>query len=76
MIRDDHENNKESALTSSSPSIIPCLEASSLAVLSVNDEENDNWDTTIEEEEEEEIAPTSTTTTTPVVHTSHHDNAM
>ena len=74
VIRDDHENNKESALTSSSPSIIPCPEASSLAVLSVNDEVNDNWSTTIEEEEE--VASTSTTTTTTVMHSSHHDNAM
>ena len=74
MIRDDHENNKESTLTSSSPSITPCPEASSLAILSVNDELNDNWSTTIEEEEE--ITSTSTTTTTTVVHSRHYDNAM
>ena len=43
VIRDDYENNKESAITSSSPSITPYPEATSPAVLSVNDEANDSW---------------------------------
>ena len=50
VITNDHENNIESVNISSSSPIIPCPESSSLAVFSVKDKVNDNWNTTIEEE--------------------------
>ena len=50
----DQGSNKESSIPSSSPSIIPCPEATSLAVLSVNDEVNESMNTAVQEEEEGE----------------------
>ena len=53
VIAHDRESNKESSIPSSSPSIIPCPEATSLAVLSVNDEVNESMNTAVQEEEED-----------------------
>ena len=54
VIAHDQGSNKESSIPSSSPSITPCPEATSLAVLSVNDEVNESMNTAIQEEEEGE----------------------
>ena len=54
VIAHDQESNKESSIPSSSPSIIPCAEATSLAVLSVNDEVNESMNTVVQGEEGEE----------------------
>ena len=54
VIAHDQESNKESSIPSSSLSIIPCAEATSLAVLSVNDEVNESMNTAVQEEEEGE----------------------
>ena len=76
VIVHDQEGNEESSISSSSPSITPCPEATSLAVLSVNDDGNERMNTTMEEEEEDITTRTTMTTTTPIVNTSHHDNTM
>ena len=52
FITDDYDNNKESAITSSSPSITSYSESPSLAVVFVNDELNDSENMTVEEEKE------------------------
>ena len=75
VIVHDQEGNEESSISSSSFSITPCSEATSLAVLSVNDEVNESLNTGVQEEEEEEIT-TMMTTTTPVVNASHHDSVL
>ena len=54
VIAHDQGSNKESSIPSSSPSITPCPEATSLAVLSVNDEVNESMNTAVQEEEEGE----------------------
>ena len=54
VIAHDQGSNKESSIPSSSPSIIPCPEATSLTVLSVNDEVNESMNTAVQEEEESE----------------------
>ena len=51
VIAHDQESNKESSIPSSSPSITPCPEATSLTVLSVNDEVNESMNTAVQEEE-------------------------
>ena len=51
VIAHDQGSNKESSIPSSSPSITPCPEATSLAVLSVNDEVNESMNTAVQEEE-------------------------
>ena len=51
VITHDQESNKESSIPSSSPSITPCPEATSLTVLSVNDEVNESMNTAVQEEE-------------------------
>ena len=51
VITYDQGSNKESSIPSSSPSITPCPEATSLAVLSVNDEVNESMNIAVQEEE-------------------------
>ena len=53
VIAHDQGSNKESSIPSSSPSITPCPEATSLAVLSVNDEVSESMKTAVQGEEEE-----------------------
>ena len=48
----DQESSKESFLSSSSPSINPYSEVCELEILSVNDDGNESWNTTMEKEEE------------------------
>ena len=72
----DQESANESTTPSSPPSITPCSEATSLAILSVNDDGNERMNTTMEEEDEDITTRTTMTTTTPIVNTSHHDNTM
>ena len=72
VITHDQDSTMTFVISSSPPSITPCPEATSLAVLSVNDEVNERMNTIMEEEEDistmfPSITTTMTTMTTPAV---------
>ena len=53
VITHDQDSTMTFVISLSSPSITPCPEATSLTVLSVNDEVNERMNTIMEEEEED-----------------------
>ena len=65
------QDSTMTSVISSSPSITPCPEASSLTVLAVNDEVNERMNTIMEEEEED-----ISTMFLSSVNASYHGNAM
>ena len=70
VIAHDQNNTMTSVISLSSPSITPCPEATSLAVLSVNDEVNERMNTIMEEEEDISTMVHSS------VNASYHGNVM
>ena len=71
VITRDQDSTMTSVISLSSPSITPCPEATSLTVLSVNDEVNERMNTIMEEEEED-----ISTMFLSSVNASYHGNAI